>query len=67
MTIFEQFKLLLDPSTARGAFIISISASVIASFVAGFFTGKTVTKVTIVQKGKNVGGDMIQNSVVKKR
>lgn len=59
MNIFEQFIAITDPSTTLGAFIISITASL----VVGFLTGK---KVTNSQKAKNVRGDMIQNSKVKK-
>lgn len=59
MNIIDQFTAIVDPSTTLGAFIISIAASL----VVGFFTGK---KVANIQKGKNVKGDMIQNSKVKK-
>lgn len=59
MNIIDQFIAIVDPSTTLGAFIISIAASL----VVGFFTGK---KVTNIQKGKNIKGDMIQNSRVKK-
>ncbi|MCF8020046.1 MAG: hypothetical protein K9L62_11650 [Vallitaleaceae bacterium] len=59
MDIIDQFIVIVDPSTTLGAFIISIAASL----AVGFFTGK---KVTNNQKGKNVRGDMIQNSRVKK-
>lgn len=59
MNILDQFIAIMNPSTTLGAFIISI----ISSLVVGFFTGK---KVTNTQKGKNVRGDMIQNSRVQK-
>lgn len=59
MNIIDQFTVIVDPSTTLGAFIISI----VASLLVGFFTGK---KVTNIQKGKSVEGDMIQNSKVKK-
>lgn len=59
MNIIDQFAIIVDPSTTLGAFIISIAASL----VVGFFTGKQVTNS---QKGKNVKGDMIQNSNVRK-
>jgi hypothetical protein len=57
--IIEQFSNLINPSTGLGAFLISL----LATFVGGFFVGKA----TNIQKGKNVGGDMIQNSKVDKR
>jgi len=59
MTIFGQFNAIIDPSTTLGAFIISV----VASLVVGFFTGKGVSNI---QKGKNVMGDMNQNSTIKK-
>lgn len=59
MEIIEQFKILIDPSGALGAFLISLSASIIVSFFFG--------RATVYQKAKNVGGDMIQNSNVSKR
>lgn len=59
MNIFEQFLNLIDPATGLGAFIISL----LATFVGGFFTGRA----TYSQRGKNVGGDMIMHSKVKKR
>lgn len=59
MNIIEQFNAIIDPSTTLGAFLIST----IASLVVGFFTG---IKITNIQKGKNVKGDMIQNSKVTK-
>lgn len=58
--MLQQFSNLIDPSTALGAFVISI----LASFVGGFFTGK---KVTNIQKAKIVIGDMNQNSTTLKR
>ncbi len=55
MNIIDQFALLFDPSSALGAFLISVAASL----VVGFFTGKAVSNIQI---GKNVRGDMNQNS-----
>lgn len=52
MNIVEQFNSIIDPSTTLGAFLISP----IASVVVGFFTGM---KITNIQRGKNVKGDMI--------
>lgn len=60
MNIIDQFISIMDPSTTLGAFIISV----VASLVVGFFTGK---KVTNIQKGRNIKGDMIQNSRVNER
>ena len=59
MSIINLFVAIVDPSTTLGTFIISI----VASLIVGFLTGK---KVTNIQKGKNIKGDMIQNSKVKK-
>lgn len=58
--LFQQFSNLIDPSTALGAFLISI----LASFLSGFFTSK---KITNIQKSKTVIGDMNQNSKIYKR
>lgn len=55
MNILDQFASLLDPSTTLGAFLISV----IASLIVGFFTGKSVSNI---QFGKNIHGDMNQNS-----
>lgn len=55
MSIFDQFIILFDPSTALGAFLISIAAS----FIVGFWGGKNYSNIQI---GKNVHGDMNQNS-----
>lgn len=59
MDIIEQFQILLDPATTSGAFIISLAAT----FIGGFFVGRS----SVNQKGKNVGGDMNQNSTIVKR
>jgi len=55
MNIIDQFTILFDPSTALGAFLISIAASL----VVGFWGGKTFSNIQI---GKNVHGNMNQNS-----
>jgi ABC-type antimicrobial peptide transport system permease subunit len=60
--IGQQFKNLIDPSTALGAFLISI----FASFVGGFFTSNKMKKKNI-QKARDVDGDMIQDSTVDRR
>lgn len=59
-TIIEQFKNILDPSNALGAFLISV----IASLIVGFFTGKNANNI---QKAFFVKGDMIQDSHVYKK
>lgn len=59
----QQFNVLFDPSTALGAFLISLAASIVASFLLGFFSSKIVFK----QKAKNVEGDMMQGNKVTKR
>lgn len=59
MNIIEKFDTIINPSTTLGAFIISI----VASLIVGFFTRKRVSNI---QKGKNIKGDMIQDSEVKK-
>lgn len=59
MDIIEQFMNLIDPSTSLGAFLISLGAT----FIGGFFVGRASN----TQKGKNVSGDMIQDSKVWKR
>lgn len=58
--LMNQFKLLIDPSTALGAFIISLAASLIVGFIAG-------NKYGNYQNARNVNGDVIQNSTVSKR
>jgi len=59
MSIIDQFTILFDPSSALGAFLISIAASL----VVGFWGGKIYSNIQI---GKNVHGDMNQNSNNKK-
>lgn len=50
-----EFKNLLDPATTLGAFLISIIAGIIVSFILGFFTGNTYTKKNILKLKKNDG------------
>lgn len=54
-----------NPSTMQGALFIGIIASIIASIILLFFAKKNSTGM--VQKGKNIGGDMNQNSKVIKK
>lgn len=44
MSIFEQFQNIVNPSTTLGAFLISIAASIVASVLIGFFTGRHYQK-----------------------
>ena len=45
MSIFEQFHSIVNPSTTLGAFLISIAASIVASGLIGFFTGRQYRKM----------------------
>lgn len=56
MTILiEQFKVLLDPSTALGAFLISMGSGAIISFIFGFSKGKNYEKKNILKLNNNYG------------
>lgn len=59
LSIVEQIKLLLDPSQALGAFLISV----LASLFVGFFSGKEYQKkVSNTQKTVMNNGNMVQNN-----
>lgn len=58
--LMNQFKLLIDPSSALGAFLISSAASIFVGFIAG-------KKYENYQYARNVNGDVIQNSTVNKK
>ena len=61
------FSKLLDPSTLTGAYFISISSSLIAGVILGFFAGKTYEKKNI-SKSKQKGDNNIniQNSEIRR-
>lgn len=64
--MLEQFKALIDPSTALGAFLISFFAGVVTSFLGGFFSGKAYEKKNI-QKVKDNHGNMYQDCKIEQK
>ena len=41
VNLVEQFQNLFDPSTALGAFLISLASGIVVSFLGGFFSGRS--------------------------
>ena len=44
VNLVEQFQNLFDPSTALGAFLISLASGIVVSFLGGFFSGRSYQK-----------------------
>lgn len=58
-----QFQSLLDPATTLGAFLISMLAGILVSFIFGFFTGKTYMKKNTIKMKENNGMINIDSEV----
>lgn len=52
MNLVQQFQNLLDPSTALGAFLISLLAGVVCSFLLGRKYQKEIDKKNIIEAKK---------------
>lgn len=44
VNLVEQFQNLFDPSTALGAFLISLASGIVVSILGGFFSGRSYQK-----------------------
>ncbi len=59
MNIIEQFKNLLDPGNALGAFIISFIAGIASSFIGGYKAGRYIRNNSI--RADEVEGNVFQD------
>lgn len=62
MSIFEQFHSIVNPSTTLGAFLISIAASIVASGLIGFFTGRQYQKM--IEKKNSIKANAVMGSII---
>lgn len=61
MSIYEQFQSIVNPSTTLGAFLISIVASIVASVLIGFFTGRQYQKM--IEKKNSIETNAVMGSI----
>jgi len=67
MNIFQQFQMIMDPSTTLGAFIISVVAGLLVGFITGFKCKKIVNKenTIVADKTKNISQDITNSEEIK--
>ena len=62
VNLVEQFQNLFDPSTALGAFLISLASGIVVSFLGGFFSGRSYQrKSTRKQHRSTKAGEILQD------
>lgn len=67
MNIFQQFQMIMDPSTTLGAFTISVAASMFVGFLTGFKCKKIINKnnTIVADKTNNISQDITNSAEIK--